>query len=224
MPDCKKCLDGFESATIHADCLSLFSSRCTAKDKYRRLWAASLAMTAWQAGSSLLLPPQRVLDREISFVDDALGTNMLTKLPPEIACMVLDLLGPYATRRYSVTAEQAAKLSLKQTLSQTLKLPNIQNWERDGSDLPLICHDSPDAPPYMRICIDSNGIRQIERIPNPPIHHKHCNSLRRDRLFIIERADLLTPVEAQFQVCSCFTASSSLQTANLYNNSMDSVV
>lgn len=131
--------------------------------------------------------------------------------------MVLDLLGPHATRRYSVTAEQAAKLSLKQTLNETLEveLPDIQSWEREGSDLPLIYHDSPNALPYMRICIDSYGISQIERISNP-LHHKYGNYLRHDRLFIVERADLLTPVQAKFQVCSYLIAWSSLQTANKY--------
>lgn len=190
------------------DCLSLFSKNCTAKDKYRRLWAASLAMVPWRVGSSLLISPEKSFarDRDITFANDALGTNMLSRLPPEVTCMVLELLGPHAIRRYSAAVERAEMLSVQQSTNQsptqTLELANIQSWQRDFSSVPVVCRNLPNAPPYVRVCIDSDGIYQIERISNSTTSHKQYNSLRRDQLYIVEHVDRLTRVTARFEVCS----------------------
>lgn len=199
-PLCCSCESDLESATIHADCLQLFSRACTSRDKYYRLWAASLALLPWLGCRPPNLPYSCPLPNGIRFAEKVLGVSIWGRLPGEIVLMIMDFLGRDITRRYSIVADRAAVLSKppRHVEEEQFSLDRILSWHRESGRRPVIIDDLSTAPLYLRVKIDSHGIYQIERL----FDFEKGATTRRHQLFVAEPAEKLAQVQACFQVCS----------------------
>lgn len=199
IPACKHCLANTESATIHADCLALFSRHCVAGDKLHRLWAASTAMAPWRHCVPLVLPYEGQLG-DLRCVSKVLEMPKLNCLPVELAEMIATHVGPHIIWRYRTVIERATSLSSAHPneTPKTVFLGDLLGWSRQSE---AHTYDQAPSAAYIRLTIDSCGIKQIDRISAPePLPKSKPTPFH---LYITEDATTLALVQARFEFGYC---------------------
>jgi hypothetical protein len=149
---------------LHPLCFSIFQAHCKVDHAIDRLWTTVGQKNLWKDAPALQFG--RESEVEVDLVRekaDMYGVRLLGQLPAELIQMI---------HKYSESAEFwrcISALSLARELSRLQKdvaleatptpLYNILAWTRGDS----IVVRSEELPPYIRLTLDSRGIRRIER-------------------------------------------------------------
>lgn len=129
--------------------------------KLDRLWTASVSVSPWPSSPVLPLPRLPAnMERCLSKASELTGLRILTELPPEIAAMILELCEPGELFRLCAVEDIVDTLSeTDDTMREPLQ--SIESWHRGSR--PSFTTRSSEEP--IRIVIDANGIRSLERPP-----------------------------------------------------------
>jgi hypothetical protein len=196
LSDCDHCwVEGPESATIHVDCFCLFRKIYERGDAIRRLWIVSTWRQPWHPLERLDLPTTVCLD---GFMQNA--SKMFTgfrRLPPEVALMIKEELGPHAVTRYSCVTQMVSNLARSTQSSGATFLPlcEVEFWTRWQAACPS---GGVRRKPFMRLTIDCLGLRDVEQVDNVESgHYTSSDSLA----YVVERSELFFGVLIRLEVC-----------------------
>ncbi|KAH7358140.1 hypothetical protein B0T11DRAFT_283780 [Plectosphaerella cucumerina] len=159
--NCEECAMSTETCTVHIDCLNLYMKLAIFSHKLDRLWTASVSVSPWPSSPVLPLPRLPAnLERCLSKANELTGLGFLTRLPPELAAMILELCEPGELFRLCAVEDMVDILSeTDDTMREPLQ--TVRSWHR-GSRPSLTMRPSEEP---IRVVIDANGIRSLERPP-----------------------------------------------------------
>lgn len=123
---------------------------------------------------------------------------MVEHLPQELCDLISSYTQSHISWRYRKVLERLHEISSIPKGSQSaidMPLAEISSWRRGDLVATQAATDTDDQ--FVRIIIDSGGIREIERFSTAE-EPSHSTSLH--ELFVVEEADKLAQVEAQFSV------------------------
>ncbi|KAF4447697.1 hypothetical protein F53441_8792 [Fusarium austroafricanum] len=168
-PNCYRCADAPEAVGIHSDCLGVFQEHCKVDKALDRLWTTVGQRNLWKGAPTLQL--DREMGLEIDIVrekGDIYGVRLLKLLPAELIHMIREYSESATFWRYILVLSLARELSHLQSdvVSPITSMPlcNVLAWTRGDSAALL----SRDCPPFLRLTLDSRGIRKIERFWKRP--------------------------------------------------------
>jgi hypothetical protein len=197
-PGCSVCAKSPEVFTIHNDCLRLFYQRCKALP---RLWTKAAWNNPWPRATPSRFP---VIDSPIylgttSEAAVKLGISHMHKLPLEIVSIIRSFSPTALFWRYIVVADLAnhARLQPPEPEETTkISLVKIHKWKR-GTRIQYASDEN--ELPVMRLCIDLNGIKEIERF-----NADGClsDSVAGCCLFVVKEFEDLCAVLAEIKVRS----------------------
>lgn len=139
-----------------------------ASDKMHRLFDAASWMNPWKNSPAMKLEPSVSLDsgRGIDLAADICGMPGLRGLPLELADIVSDFARPSTLWRFASVLDLVEELSQESfDLMESIPLNLISSWDR-GSKPVLELDNS--ANPFIRLVIDSRGLRHIQRLSEMP--------------------------------------------------------
>lgn len=164
-----------EAASIHLDCFKLFLRECTWKDKLGLLCILATWRLPWRRApntlrlrdgiNKLALPCESVMER----LD--LPTN-ITRYPAEVRQIIYQLSWPSPFWHVASLLHLVSNLSAAEAIGDvdSIRLCDISKWER-GQRAPAQCHMRKSS--YVRVTIDSRGIREMERLVDfPAFEHR----------------------------------------------------
>ncbi|KAK4041089.1 hypothetical protein C8A01DRAFT_34823 [Parachaetomium inaequale] len=172
---------------------------CTAHDALDRLWLARLWRRKPWTG-----PPVPPLDlREDSpaistFLRCAArcGLPRLTTLPLELVEIIQPLSKPHFFWRYVAAIDLAARLSAGPSRPlQSVPLATVISWERGCAP---VCGEErgDDSRPIIRLTVDCEGLRKIERLPGRPSYDPRRFD---DVAFVVEEQRYFAAAVAHFK-------------------------
>ncbi|EQL02965.1 hypothetical protein OCS_01326 [Ophiocordyceps sinensis CO18] len=201
---CRQCVGGPESATLHADCLSVFQARSLAVDaesSLARLWIAAAWKSPWLGAPALHLLPSVDVLAGLGHAAAAWNLPQLPQLPPELASMIHQRSRHSPLWRYSLVSELACALSEAANCEiPTVCLNSVECWQR-GQPLKTAkaTHDCADDS-LVRITIDSRGIQRIERLPAEELQSSVPQLQSNSITYVVEEAKALIGVKVEFQL------------------------
>lgn len=193
-PSNKRCYATDESVTIHADCLCLFRKTCSAEDKYRRLWIAATRMYPWRDTAPLDLDPVLYVPTEILSSAAGFPKSFL----PDVAGLIgghLELTHPLL--RFCKVIQLAQYLSVAEPGNAvTHPLCDVLSWSRGAS--PILVEQGQAVNPWIRLTIDSRGIKSIERISDQLEKSTAIGLSLYSHVYIVEPVEKLSGVDVEF--------------------------
>lgn len=131
---CRQCAAGPESATLHADCVSVFlatSLAANAPNSLSRLWTAATWRSPWPGAPSLHLRSSVDVAAGLGHAAAALELPWLPRLPPEIAAIVHQESRPSLVWRYSQVSQLASTLfGARNFTLPPMSIHRIEYWQR----------------------------------------------------------------------------------------------
>lgn len=122
--------------------------------------------------SSYSIPVER-LGKAAEQAGETIGLPHLSKLPVELLHTVCDYSNESLLWRYISAINLAADAStVKDELVSSIQLTAIRSWERHGE---LRLDDPATLPLIMRITMDTDGIRRVERLETVPEYDGECH-------------------------------------------------
>ena len=200
---CVSCQISPQSCEVHADCLKVFIRNCTAHDALDRLWVARVWRRQFWVGMRVPRPNWRTdssLGSEVlTLLDYAerCGLPQLKALPLELVSLIHTLLGQHVFLRYINIVHIASQLAIAPSQPlQSVSLSTVSSWERGG--MPKFAAGRvDDLPPVIRLTLDANGLRALERLPErPTFEPRRFNDLG----FIVDEQTRFADVVAHFKV------------------------
>lgn len=185
-----------ENATIHTDCFNLFRQSC--KDDYavHRLLLAAVWRSPWEGAPKFELAAAPDVAGLIRLAAKAGNLPQLESMPMELKCMVWQELSaqPSTITRFQSVISLAANSSRQDFCQEaSISISRVASWERGEGP----ANEEEDLPPVVRITIDCQGVKRIERLAQKP----DLISQQSDtELYIVENQEILADVEVQFQV------------------------
>ncbi|KAL7938004.1 hypothetical protein V8C35DRAFT_276416 [Trichoderma chlorosporum] len=193
--DCDTCSKiPIGSASYHADCFNLFGKYCHAEDKYARLWFAAKRMSSFKNSVCV----QRLYDpaaaQQLNIVFELLG---LARLPPELAKMVweVDPTSSHIVARFCSVLQLAAEMNSAPTVPSICPLSEVRFWSRGQQH--VVQKDMGDEAPFVRVTIDSRGVKKLERIDGS------MELSLRTEVSVIIPAELFSNMDADFRFGLC---------------------
>ncbi|PTB70417.1 hypothetical protein BBK36DRAFT_1107697 [Trichoderma citrinoviride] len=170
--ECSACATSSEAVALHQDCYEILTARCRLKDTQlllRRLLEVASWRKPWRGARPLLLP--RNVDKpRLDVVAKHLGLPQLSALPVELADMILQRSADALLWRGIAAwrlAECLASMRDDPRQPQIMWLREILSWERGGE---LVTSQLQALPPVVRLTLDSDGIRCVERLSGQPAY------------------------------------------------------
>ncbi|KAK3902516.1 hypothetical protein C8A05DRAFT_15426 [Staphylotrichum tortipilum] len=208
---CMACEEGSShTCSVHAECLQVVIRRCIARDALDRLWLAC----AWrrQVWTGALVPPlglglgltsdnrDSILGSDLSTLLDFAqrsGLRQLKVLPIEILRGIQILSRPHLFWRYITAVNLAKQLSMAPSYPMwSFPLGAVASWERGSTPRLAVDGRWHDLPPIVRLTIDVNGFKALDRLSEPPTYQ----SCRFDELlFITDTQSRLADITAHFK-------------------------
>lgn len=130
-------------------------------------------------------------------VKDICSLPGLESLPAEVLHMIWDFGLPRALCRYSSALDFIDGLYTDKCEDDgllSIPLVDVESWRRNS--LPVIGKNA--NKPFVRLTVDYQGLREIETFKAKPLEES-CRSTT--FAYIVENAELLSGVIAQFKVC-----------------------
>ena len=192
-----------EHVTIHEDCYMILSAAAKEKGVEIECSDEVWIVAVWRKPAPKLAPT-RLIDSGLSMLDSRfLGPAARDVGLPPLANLPLELLlhihgysadAPF-WRRTQVMAFLEMVMSLK--LGYTLSIPftQIETWVRDG---PVLRRGSAKLDSIIRITVDVNGIRTVERLPEMPTY---SGETIHNRMFIVDKEEVFSSTTATIKVC-----------------------
>lgn len=174
-------------AAVHRECFAIYRKHCRlpVSRSLGTLRTTLLFKNPWSKMPSLHLLPST--DRSLCMRDELGGIPDLAKfraLPMEI----LDIIKQFSLQTSfwrCLSALCFARRAIPSTRStQTLPLKDVGSWRRGNQDL-LVSNDDRSV---MKITIDSDGIRQVERLHELPAYAPETS---RHHYFIVAEVSML---------------------------------
>ena len=174
--------------------------KCAAHDALDRLWLARL----WgrQPWADPPVPPLGLTGNSpaiSTFLRCAVrcGLPGLTTLPLELLEIIQSLSKPHYIWRYVVALDLATRLSAEPSRPlQSFPLATVASWERGCA--PVCGEEQGDASrPMIRLTIDCEGLRKIERLPGRPSYDPRRFD---DLAFVVEEQRYFAAAVAHFKV------------------------
>lgn len=211
-PECSRCLDAEESATMHADCFNLClqelgsdgSDSEAPLDQIEGLWRLWLAATwrfAWRGLAPLDLtgyfgdvcdPPPNTIEKICGFK---------SALLPEMARLIQSFSLSSSLWKFCSVLQLMKELKSAEMVVEVVACPlsKVLRWTR-GSSSPTLVEDEQTADPYVHVRIDSRGIQSIERV-SEALANKASRVSRYPHFFVTELAETVETIKVFFQVC-----------------------
>ncbi|KAL6871352.1 hypothetical protein J3F83DRAFT_773044 [Trichoderma novae-zelandiae] len=177
--ECPTCATSSEAVAVHHDCYKILTQKCRVKDGQvllRRL----LALASWRkpwAGARPLLLPSNVDKPRLDLVAGQLGLPQLSALPLELVQLILNRSADALLWR-GISAWRLAEYlaDVRDDLKppQIIALRDVTSWERGGE---VVTGQSTTLPPVVRLTIDSEGIRSVERLASQPPYLRGSHKL-----------------------------------------------
>ncbi|KAI1506026.1 hypothetical protein F5X99DRAFT_404574 [Biscogniauxia marginata] len=163
-PGCKHCAASAEAVTVHSDCFDLYARNSRSKDALRRLWAFAAWRIPWREAPSILCDDEFPVAPN-PLVLEGYALSELRKLSPEIIKTIQGFSATSLLWRFS-SALELARFSSVAAPSELISIPLCQLpvWERGGVPIRATSRQAP----FMRLTIDSRGIKTVERLPEMP--------------------------------------------------------
>ncbi|KAJ3485697.1 hypothetical protein NLG97_g6758 [Lecanicillium saksenae] len=168
-PKCTKCAGELESVTVHRDCYQIFLQQ-TAKHEHitaYNLWHAAHARYPWRGFWPL---PLTVLGKDAAGLARAHATAEmgipLDTLPNELVLQICENVRQSIFWRYILAQEFIRRLVAEadRGAAKTTVLSRIDSWKRGSEPQPA----TSESGSYLRLTIDSYGLREIERLSSFP--------------------------------------------------------
>ncbi|OTB14314.1 hypothetical protein K445DRAFT_23719 [Daldinia sp. EC12] len=167
---CKACHGSPESATTHEDCFLLFKQRYEAEDMFQRmlqrLWILVAWRIPWRRGPISAIDEENISIPDISAIG-GYAFPMLRRLPPEIVQLIREYSPDSLLWRFGLALGLFQQLSTPASGDLvSMPLSDCLLWERDSLLAPTSCSASCSSPKpqFIRLTIDSFGIKRIERL------------------------------------------------------------
>ncbi|KAL7808123.1 hypothetical protein V8C44DRAFT_366920 [Trichoderma aethiopicum] len=177
---CSDCAASSEAVALHQECYEVLTQACRLQDKQlllRRLLAVASWRKPWKGARPLLLPPSNVDKPRLDVVARRLGLQQLASLPVELADIIFHHSADASLWRGIAAwrlADHLAGMRDDVRPPQVMWLREILSWERGGE---LVTSPSKARSPVMRLTLDADGIRCVERLSSHPPYlrgsHKH---------------------------------------------------
>ena len=205
-PDCRTCATSAECIAIHEACFDIFTQRCLVPDALSRLWVLTAWRSPWRRAWPIRfsLPP---VDKAIlQAMSDFSGVPLLHTLPQELVDTIRresqgSLLWQCAEAfRLAAHIDSTAPAPLV-----TLPLCEIHAWGRGGRLEKVTATPSP--LPILRLAVDQDGIRAIERLLTWPRYAGECSTrsvlILADDSAVYPRIEFTQGVSVQLKVRRC---------------------
>lgn len=184
-----------ESAALHHYCLVIFARKCGLPmfEALKLLRTIVLFRRPWFKAFDVCLVPGNGIEQS-----DRISPNSdlvrLRSLPPELRGMI-KTLSPHAWFWRTLNIfDLFSHVSSNAAPQQVFALNDVENWERGG--YPIFASKK-EEPSFLRITIDSAGIKSVNRLQERPIV-SHQTS--RYEAYIVEDTRALSGVKACLKV------------------------
>ncbi|UKZ46823.1 hypothetical protein TrVGV298_001033 [Trichoderma virens] len=184
-----------ESATLHSECYRIFRRNCPDADALRRLLLAAIWRSPWKWAPKFGLNTNTDAASLAQLAATACHLPQLVSMPTELKRMVGQelLTQPSVLIRYHSTMSLAADSSRRPYDEQaSMSISKAASWERGQGPSGEI----EDLPPIIRITIDCQGVKRIERFAQRPEWDFRQSDTE---LYIMESQEALANVQVQFQ-------------------------
>lgn len=194
-PLCRDCPVSLplESATVHYECMAVFLHYSSDKARaLSRLWTVECCRHPWAKAPLLHLRDNRPIDpAALEQVACVFGLPRLPSLPPELLHIIRRCtLHAFFWRAIATVSRAIRPVSQSQRL---LPLDSVGLFERGKQFAPI----PPVLGPVVRISIDAEGIRTIERLPR---RSDISDGGSRHMAYIVEEETPLRGVHVLFKV------------------------
>lgn len=173
-PWCRPCLTSSDAVALHSDCFKLFRKECSIDDALDRLWTMATARSPWPDAPKHYLGSHKDISVDLIYEKaERHGMPQLKLLPPELIHMIRDCSQSGTFWRYITVQSISRELSTISSSSRasiSAPLRDVMTWAR-GREMTLL--RSSNNPPFMRLTVDSRGIRQIESLLCRPLYQQH---------------------------------------------------
>ncbi len=175
VPDCPTCLISDECIPIHEACFDIFVQRCLAPDALCRLWILAAWRSPWRRAWPVHFSPPPVDRGILQAMSEFSGVPMLHTLPQELVDMIRRQSQDSLLWRCAEAFRLAAHIDdTPPEPLLTLPLREVHSWVRGGR---LARVTTPTSPlPMLRLAVDQDGIRSIERLLTCPPYAGECST------------------------------------------------
>ncbi|KAL7922270.1 hypothetical protein ACQKWADRAFT_84052 [Trichoderma austrokoningii] len=206
-PRCDLCLGAKESITMHTDCFHMCYealkndgrdlNKHDLKEGLRRLWLAATWRYAWRTMAPLKMPGHHTLTNPLPSMIQKI-CDFRRKFTPEIARLIQSYSSSSVLWRLCCAHQLIEELqSAESDKAVTCSLSKVLHWFRGSS--PKFVENEQVLHPFVRLIMDSRGIKSIERIPESSAN-KAFYIPSHSSVFITELAEKLKTVEVEFQL------------------------
>ncbi|KAK3897145.1 hypothetical protein C8A05DRAFT_20026, partial [Staphylotrichum tortipilum] len=174
---CMACEGSPCTCSVHIECLQVVIRHCSAHDALDRLWL----VCAWrrQLWTGALIPPlgltrDSILGSDMSTLlecAERCGLRQLKVLPVELLRDIQTLSRPHLLWRYITAVNMAKQLSIAPSYPlQSFPLGAVASWQRGSAPRLAVDGRWHDLPPVVRLTIDMNGLKALDRLSEPPVY------------------------------------------------------
>ncbi|PSR75357.1 hypothetical protein BD289DRAFT_447826 [Coniella lustricola] len=172
-PSCAQCANGPDTTTVHVDCLAIFLAysfkirSIKVKEALFSLHTSDLYRDPWRQAPLLCLQEQAAFDTSVfHFFVSLYDIPQLRTLPAEIREMIR--LSSPRTFFWRAVATISAAYSVDLMAPETVHIRDIGHFNRGEPPISRLHEFESAGPMIIRITIDSDGIRRLERLAERP--------------------------------------------------------
>ncbi|KAL6787067.1 hypothetical protein J3E68DRAFT_445606 [Trichoderma sp. SZMC 28012] len=189
-----------EFCAMHLGCYQIFQQVCsvTGEEALNRLWILTAWKHPWRGMERLYLSNNVVDEEALEKTARIGGISRLYSLPREIVHIIKQYSENSVFWRCMMAIQLAAWIS--RTSPQPVRampLKNVLSWERNG-ELRRVEPLSPSLP-VIKLTIDCEGIRKMERLPARPQYSKLWSRPADHLAYIVEDEASLEGVKVQLK-------------------------
>lgn len=183
---------------MHFECYEFIAQRSNIDRSLDYLWVVTAWRTPWGRAPKFRLEEKVV--KSVSSVFNHVNIPRIRSLPPEILQIIYEYSATSIIWRFNTASEVIQRLTIPSS-DHLLSIPlhKVSAWKRSGQ--PRTTETAHNLP-VVRLTIDSQGIREVERLPgNPPFRRWRTD----DFVFVTLNHEFLDGAVAHFKVTRlCF--------------------
>jgi hypothetical protein len=173
---CDECPKSAEAAIVHHDCFQVFQRHSSImnvreEEVMDRLWVTAVWRAPWRHAPHLGLESAPTIPLPIWEIAELLEYWNVPGLPPEILILIRQFSADSLLWRYAsvvTLVRHFASTTAPQDMS-CIRLSRVAFWER-GKE-PVVAEETR-KPPLIRVVIDSQGLKFVEVMNEPPAYQR----------------------------------------------------
>ena len=182
-----------EGTLLHEKCLQLVVRESPRFD-VRTLFILSAWRRPWSDAPDLCLSERFLIPRVVlQTAEEKYALIRLSTLPPELVARIKEFSESSVYWRYISVLEFVSRLENAVPGNITYPLCKISSWHRGGE--PVLANE--ETAPYIRLTIDSRGLRMVERLPEHPTRRAWQS---KNVVYAVCQENQLRRINAHFQV------------------------